>query len=405
VRKAANYDKNGGRSRLKQTFIVALKFHLLDQHKNQEELMPDKSLRRIGILTGGGDCPGLNAVIRAVAKSAMTDFNATVIGIEDGFEGLVEGRMHELRNADVSGIINQGGTILGTSNKGDPWHYPTEGPDGKTVIVDASQRAIKNYKRWGIDVLIAVGGDGTMHICDKLEELGANVVGVPKTIDNDLAATDLTFGHDSAVYVATMAIDRLHTTASSHHRVMVIEVMGRYAGWIALSAGLAGGADIILIPEIQFQWERIFRKVIERSTHGKRFSIICVAEGTRCPEVGEIVKTYDIKRTDAKQLGGVGEYIAKTIAGHTELETRVTVLGHLQRGGSPTPFDRILATKFGALACKLAAEGNFGTMVALHGTEVVSVKIKDAIARQKLVPPDHQMILAAKSVGTNFGDE
>jgi 6-phosphofructokinase 1 len=382
-------------------FSIKIALYLI----NKDKFMPEKSLGRIGILTGGGDCPGLNAVIRAVAKTAMNDYGATVIGIEDGFEGLVEGHMHELSNAQVSGIINQGGTILGTSNKGDPWHYPTEGPDGKTVIVDASQKAIKNYKRWALDALVAVGGDGTMNISHKLAELGANIIGVPKTIDNDLEATDLTFGHDSAVYVATEAIDRLHTTASSHHRVMVIEVMGRYVGWIALAAGLAGGADIILIPEIPFRWEPICRKVLERSTHGKRFSIVCVAEGTKCPEVGEIVKTYDVKRTDAKQLGGVGEFVAKTITEKTELETRVTVLGHLQRGGSPTPFDRILATKFGVLACKLAAEGKYGMMVALHGNEVVSVAIKDAISRQKLVPPDHQMVLAAKSVGTSFGDE
>jgi len=362
-------------------------------------------MKRIGILTGGGDCPGLNAVIRAVAKTAMNDYNATVIGIEDGFEGLVEGRMHELENKQVSGIINQGGTILGTSNKGDPWHYPTEGLDGKSVIVDASQKAMKNYQRWALDVIIAVGGDGTMNISHKLAQLGANVVGVPKTIDNDLEATDMTFGYDSAVYVATEAIDRLHTTASAHHRVMVIEVMGRYAGWIALSAGFAGGADIILIPEICFKWEPICRKVLERSTHGKRFSIVCVAEGTKCPEIGEIVKTYDVKRTDAKQLGGVGEFVARTIAERTELETRVTVLGHLQRGGSPTPFDRILATKFGVLACKLAAEEKYGMMVALRGNDVVPVAIKEAISRQKLVPPDHQMVLAAKSVGTSFGDE
>jgi 6-phosphofructokinase 1 len=228
---------------------------------------------------------------------------------------------------------------------------------------------------------------------------------VPKTIDNDLEATDLTFGYDSAVYVATEAIDRLHTTASSHHRVMIIEVMGRYAGWIALAAGLAGGADIILIPEIPFKWEPICRKVLERSTHGKRFSIVCVAEGAKCPDVGEVVKQYDVKRTDAKQFGGVGELVAKTIAEKTELETRVTVLGHLQRGGSPTPFDRILATKFGKLACELAAEGKFGMMVALRGSEVVPVAIKDAISRQKLVPSDHQMVAAAKSVGTSFGDE
>jgi 6-phosphofructokinase 1 len=254
------------------------------------------------------------------------------------------------------------------------------------VIVDASQKAIRNYRRWALDTLVAVGGDGTMNISYKLAELGANIIGVPKTIDNDLEATDLTFGHDSAVYVATEAIDRLHTTASSHHRVMVIEVMGRYAGWIALAAGLDGGADIILIPEICFKWEPIYRQVLERSTHGKRFSIICVAEGAKCPDIGEIVKEYDVKRTDAKQLGGVGEFVAKTITEQTELETRVTVLGHLQRGGSPTPFDRILATKFGVLACKLAAEGKYGMMVALQGSEVVPVAIKDAISRQKLVP-------------------
>jgi len=362
-------------------------------------------MKRLGILTGGGDCPGLNAVIRAVAKTAMNDYHATVIGIEDGFEGLVEGRMQELSRTQVSGIINLGGTILGTSNKGDPWHYPVEGPDGKIIIVEASQKAIRNYHRWALDALIVVGGDGTMNISHKLAQLGANIVGVPKTIDNDLEATDFTFGHDSAVYVATEAIDRLHTTASSHHRVMVIEVMGRYAGWIALAAGLAGGADIILIPEIPFKWESICRKVIERSTHGKRFSLVCVAEGAKCPEVGEIVKTYDVKRTDTKQLGGVGEYVARTLAEKTELETRVTVLGHLQRGGSPTPFDRILATKFGVRACQLAAEENYGMMVALHGNEIVPVAIKEAISRLKLVTPEHQMVLTAKSVGTSFGDE
>lgn len=364
-----------------------------------------KTLKQIGILTGGGDCPGLNAVIRAVAKTGMNDFGATVVGIEDGFEGLVEGRMHELRNQDVSGILNLGGTILGTSNKGDPWHYPEDKGDGQVEIVDASHRAVKNFKRWGLDALVAVGGDGTMNISLKLAALGVNVVGVPKTIDNDLAATDLTFGHDTAVSIATEAIDRLHTTASSHHRVMVLEVMGRYAGWIALSAGLAGGADIILIPEIPFRWESVFEKVLDRSTRGKRFSIVCVAEGAKCPDVGEVVKSYDVKRTDAKQLGGVGDYVAKQITEHTEVETRVTVLGHLQRGGSPTAYDRILATKFGTAGCRLAAEGKFGTMVALHGQDIVSVPIKDAVAKLKLVPPDHPMVLAARSVGTSFGDE
>ncbi len=367
--------------------------------------MASTSLQRVGILTGGGDCPGLNAVIRAVAKPAMNEHGATVLGIEDGFEGLVEGRMRELSNADVSGIINLGGTVLGTSNKGDPWHYPDEMANGKIEIVDASSRALRNYKRWGLDALIAIGGDGTMQICNKLSQHGLNVVGVPKTIDNDLSATDVTFGYDSALAVATEAIDRLHTTASSHHRVMVIEVMGRYAGWIALGAGLAGGADIILIPEIPFSWEVVFRKVMDRSVKGKRFSIVCVAEGTRLPEGGEIVKEMDVKRTDAKRLGGVGEVVADRIAEGTQLETRVTVLGHLQRGGSPTAHDRILATNFGAMAVALCAEGKFSRMVALRGGDFVSVPIKEAIAKQKLVPRDHPMIAAARAVGTSFGDE
>ena len=312
--------------------------------------------------------------------------------------------MHELKNQDVSGIITQGGTILGTSNKGDPWHYPRKDKNGNLSIVDTSKEAMANYTRWGLDALITIGGDGTMAISNKMMELGAKIVGVPKTIDNDLAATDLTFGHDSAVFVATEGIDRLHTTASSHHRVMVIEVMGRYAGWIALRAGIAGGADVILIPEIQFQWEFLFRKIKERSHYGKRFSLICVAEGTKCPDVGEIVKKYDKKRTDAKQLGGVGDYVAKTITEETDLETRVTVLGHLQRGGSPTPFDRVLATSFGVMSCRLAEQGRFGRMVALHGNRIESVTLKEATAHLKLVTHDNPMVSAARSVGTSFGD-
>lgn len=361
--------------------------------------------KRIGITTGGGDCPGLNAVIRAVAKTAMEQYDAQVIGIEDGFEGFVEGRMHEVSNKEVSGILSQGGTILGTSNKGDPFHYPQEDLDGNITIVDESARVVLNYRRWGLDAVVAIGGDGTMHIADKLTEMGLNIIGVPKTIDNDLDATDRTFGFDSALYVATEAIDRLHTTASSHHRVMVIEVMGRYAGWIALGAGVAGGADIILIPEIPFKWESIYKKVKDRSLHGKRFSIICIAEGA-FPEGGKVsVKAMDVKRTDAKQLGGIGELVGCKIAEDTGLETRVTVLGHLQRGGTPTPFDRILSTRFGYKACELAAKGKFGRMVALKGTEITSVTIKQAIEKQRLVPPDSETIQAARAIGTAFGDE
>ncbi|MBM4175898.1 MAG: ATP-dependent 6-phosphofructokinase [Ignavibacteria bacterium] len=360
-------------------------------------------VKRIGILTGGGDCPGLNAVIRGVTKPAH-EMGMTVFGIEDGFEGLVEGKMHELTNKEVSGIINLGGTILGSSNKGDPFHWPVDKGD-EVVIEDHSKLALKNYKGWGLDCLIAIGGDGTMHISEKLSKLGMKVIGVPKTIDNDLEGTDLTFGYDSAVFAATEAIDRLHTTASSHHRVMVIELMGRYAGWIALGAGVAGGADVILIPEIPFKWEDVYKKVIERSTRGKRFSIICVAEGSK-PFRGKIVvKAQDKKRTDPIQLGGIGNLVGRNIQENTGLETRITVLGHLQRGGSPTPFDRILATRFGTYAIEIAAKKKFGYMVALKGNEIKAVRIGDAIKMQRLVPPDCQMIRSAVKVGISFGND
>ncbi len=359
-------------------------------------------VKRIGILTGGGDCPGLNAVIRGVTKPAQ-DNGMSVLGIIDGFEGLVEGRARELKDDDVSGILARGGTILGSSNKGDPYHYPIL-KDGKIEIVDRSQAAIKNYNAWNLDALIAIGGDGTMHICKKLGAMGMNMVGVPKTIDNDLEATDLTFGHDSAVYVVAEALDRLHTTASSHHRVIVVEVMGRYAGWIALNGGLAGGADIILIPEIPFSWEKVYDKILKRELSGKKFSLVCVAEGAK-PLDGEIVvKGQDIKRHDPVQLGGIGELVARKIEENTQRETRVTVLGHLQRGGSPTPFDRILSTKFGYFAIDLAARRKFGRMVALKGDQIKNVKIEDAISKQKLVQPNNQAVRTAKAVGISFGE-
>lgn len=366
--------------------------------------MPERRIKRIGILTGGGDCPGLNAVIRGIAKPAMTDYGVTVVGIEDGFEGFVEGRMRELSRQDISGIIGLGGTILGTSNKGDPFHFPTEGNNG-IEIVDASARTLKHYKGWGLDCLIAIGGDGTMHISKKLGEMGMNIIGVPKTIDNDLGATDQTFGFDTALSIATEGIDRLHTTASAHHRVMIIEVMGRYAGWIALQAGLAGGADIILIPEIPFKWESVFQRVIERSTRGSRFSIVCVAEGAKAAHEDIVVKETDVKRTDPIRFGGIGDHVGHKITEETGLETRVTVLGHLQRGGSPTAYDRILATRYGTKAVELALECKFGHMVSLQGLTITSVPIADAIARQRLVPVDGEVVKAARAVGTSFGDE
>jgi phosphofructokinase-like protein len=362
-----------------------------------------KPLKRIGVLTGGGDCPGLNAVIRGIAKPAISHYGATVVGILDGFEGLVEGRMRELVPRDVSGIVNLGGTILGTSNKGDPFHFPVETPHGVDIL-DCSDSAIRNYRDWHLDALIAIGGDGTMHIVDKFTDLGLNLVGVPKTIDNDLSATDVTFGYDSAVTVATEAIDRLHTTGSAHHRVMVIEVMGRYAGWIALGSGLAGGADVILIPEIPFRWEKICEHVIKRGKHGSRFSIICVAEGAKSAQGDLVVREKDSKRTDPIRLGGIGELVGAKINEMTGLETRVTVLGHLQRGGSPTPYDRILATKYGWKAIELAYESKFGHMVSLKGNDVTSVPVKEAILRLKTVPVDSQIVMAARAVGTSFGD-
>jgi len=360
------------------------------------------NLKRIGILTGGGDCPGLNAVIRSIAKPAMSYYHASVVGILDGYEGMVEGRHRELSPLDVLGIINQGGTILGTSNKGDPFHFPM-GERNNIRIIDASQQVVEHYRNLKLDVLVTIGGDGTQIIAHKLAEMGLNIIGVPKTIDNDLEATDITFGHDSARAVATEAIDRLQTTASAHHRVMVIETMGRYAGWIALGAGLAGGADIILIPEIPFSWDAVFDWVLKRSK-GAKFSIVCVAEGAK-PSGGDVsVKEIDKKRTDPVRLGGIGEMVAKRIEDETGLETRVTVLGHVQRGGSPTAFDRILATRFGTVALEAMSKGEFGVMTSLRQQTVTTVPLVDAIGRQRLVPIDSQLVFAAKAVGTCLGD-
>ncbi len=359
-------------------------------------------LKRIGILTGGGDCPGLNAVIRSIAKPALSKYGSKVIGIIDGFEGFVEGKTRELTKLDVSGIVGLGGTILGTSNKGDPFHFPVEGPKGITIL-DCSEQTLVNYQKLELDVLFTIGGDGTMTISQKLAQMGMKIIGIPKTIDNDLEATDVTFGYDSAISIVAEAIDRLQTTASAHHRVMVVEVMGRYAGWIALGAGMAGGADIILIPEIPFKWESVFETVLKRSK-GARFSIICVAEGAKPFDGQVVVREQDIKRTDPIRLGGIGDLVARRITEETGLETRTTVLGHLQRGGSPTAFDRILATKFGYAALQAALEGKFGHMASLRGLEVGMVRLEDAISRQRLVPLDSQLVLAARAVGTSFGD-
>ncbi len=360
------------------------------------------AVRRIGILTGGGDCPGLNAVIRAVAKSAMNVYGIEVFGIRDAFRGFVEGDGKLLHYGDVSGILTQGGTILGTSNKHNPFHFPVE-RNGKTEFRDMTRALLANARRWRLDACVLLGGDGTMNIGMKLTALGLPVVGVPKTIDNDLAETDVTFGYDTAVACVTDAVDRIHSTAMSHHRVMVIETMGRYAGWIALKAGVAGGGDIILIPEIPYDLAHVVRKVLERGRTGRRFSIVVVAEGAK-PKKGTLtVERVVTDSHDPIRLGGVGAKLANEIERASGLETRYTILGHLQRGGCPTAYDRALATRFGHHAMELVAAGRFGRMVCLKGDTITSVPIAKAVARLKLVPRNHPLIRAAKALGTCFG--
>jgi phosphofructokinase-like protein len=358
--------------------------------------------QRIGVLSGGGDCPGINAVIHAVVKRAILKYDYEVIGILDGFEGLVEGRFRELRYNDVSGILPLGGTILGASNRANPFRYPVRQKD-EVTFEDRSRDALRHFTELGLSALIAIGGDGTFHITAELSRLGVPVVGVPKTIDNDLNATDITFGFDSAVHVVTEAIDRLHTTAQSHHRVMVIEVMGRYAGWIALHGGIAGGGDVILIPEIPFDIEGVCEFILERRKRGKRFSIVVVAEGAR-PQGGDLVVQRIVREShDQIRLGGVSHVVGRAVEEKTGLETRVVILGHLQRGGSPTAFDRVLATRLGAQAVDLVAQGQFGYFPAVRGQDIVPARIEEAIACLKTVPLDSPLLDVARSMGTYLG--
>ena len=359
---------------------------------------------RIGILTGGGDCPGINAVIRAVSKTAMVKYGLEVVGFKDGFWGLIHNQCRTLSYDDVSGILTLGGTILGTSNRANPFREAREGPEGM-VFEDVSDRVMEHFQNNLLRALVVIGGDGSLSIAQGLFEKGMPVVGVPKTIDNDLSGTDVTFGFATAVANATEAIDKIHTTAQSHHRVMVVETMGRYAGWIALAAGVASGGDVILIPEIPYDLDVIARRVEDRSRRGKRFSIAVVAEGAKPRGGGVVVDRVVEESTDPWRLGGVGRKLALDLEKKTGLECRVTVLGHVQRGGSPVAADRILATQFGCAAADLAAAGEFGKMVALKGNQVVSVEIAGAVARQKLVPSDHPLITANKALGVCFGDQ
>jgi len=351
-------------------------------------------IRCISVCTGGGDAPGLNAVIRAAVKSAILKYKWKVIGIPDGFDGLIwPEKSRELTLKDVSGILPRGGTILGTTNRGDPFHYKSF-ENGKEVVRDISDEVIANSRKLGIDAVISIGGDGSQKIAQELFEKGMKIVGVPKTIDNDLSATEITFGFDTALHTATDAIDKIHTTAESHHRVMVIEVMGRDAGWIALEAGIAGGAHVILIPEIPFTLQRLCNYISEREGYGKRFTIVVVAEGINLP-------------AELKQLsrgGSVGNLIGDGIALMAHKEVRVSVLGHIQRGGSPSPFDRILGTRFGVAAVELIAQGGFGKMVCLRHARIESVTIADAVGHMKTVDPQGEMVRTARAIGICFGD-
>lgn len=361
------------------------------------------AIKRIGLLTGGGDCPGLNAVIRAVTKTAIQDHGWKVTGFLDGYDGLVNNRKIELTSAHVSNILTQGGTILGTSNTANPFDYSIK-KGKKLVKMDYSKRTVALLKRLKIDALVAIGGDGTLSIANRYDKIGLQVVGIPKTIDNDLFGTDLTFGHDTAVQVISDALDRLHTTAQSHHRVMVLEVMGRYAGWLALNGAIAGGGDIVLIPEIPFSFNKVISAIHDRRRKGKKFSLVVVAEGAM-PKGGQLVVKKRIESSpDPIRLGGIGKMVADHIEMETGISTRYTVLGHLQRGGTPTAMDRRLATSFGTYAADLLAKQKFGRMVALRGERITDIPIAQAVGQLKRVPVDHPMVRAARGLGTSFGD-
>ncbi len=358
--------------------------------------------KRIGVLTGGGDCPGLNAVIRAVVKTAYNDYGWEVLGIEDGFEGLIQpGKVRPLTPADVRGILPRGGTILGTTNRANPFHYEVE-VNGEIKVFDVSDDVVRHAQVLGLDALIVIGGDGSLRIAYELMRKGLPVVGVPKTIDNDLSATIITFGFDTAINTAMEALDRLHTTAESHHRTIILEVMGREAGWIALEAGIAGDADVILIPEIPYDIEAVVEKIVWRNRQGAKFSLVVVAEGAY-PLGGEPIYQGVREIGGVKRLGGIGESVAQEIRERHASEVRVTVLGHLQRGGSPSAFDRILATRFGTAAVRLIADGRLGEMVALQGEGITAVPIAEAVEKQKLVSLQSDIVRTAFDLGICLG--
>ncbi len=361
-------------------------------------------IKKIALLTGGGDCPGLNAVIRAVTRTAILQYGYEVIGYKFGYRGLYNNDFIPLTLDTVSGILHRGGTILYSSNKDNLFDYTVE-ENGKMVKKDVSDVAVENLKKEGVDVLVVIGGDGTLTSARDFARKGVKVIGVPKTIDNDLAATDVTFGFNTAIEIATEALDRLHTTAESHHRIMLCEVMGRNAGWIALEAGIAGSADVILLPEIPYDINKIVDKIRDRESHGKLFSIIVVAEGAKSKD-GEVVISKIVEDSpDPIRLGGIANKIAydleKLIKDH---EIRSTVLGHIQRGGNTSTFDRILSTRYGVAAAELINEGKFGNMVCLKGDNISYENLENVIGNNKNVDPDGELVTVARKIGISFGD-
>ncbi len=360
-------------------------------------------MKRIGILTSGGDAPGLNAVIRAAVKTAILEYGCEVFGIRDGYDGfLVEGGVFPLALKDVSGILSRGGTILGAANRGNPYAR-TVIRDGKEVTINVTDEILKGMQHLNMDALLVVGGDGTLRSAHEFYLKGVPVIGVPKTIDNDIDGTDVTFGFDTALNIATEALDRLHTTAEAHHRVMILELMGREAGFIALHAGVSGGADVILIPEIPFKFEAIIAKIRQRVESGSLFSILAISEGAK-PMGGAQIFSRGGNEIYVPRLGGVGQMVGEYIE-KQGFETRVTVLGHLQRGGTPTAFDRWLATRYGAAAVRLAARGGFDRMVALRAEQITDVGLEEALAVPRRVKPNEDGVITARGMGISFGDE
>jgi 6-phosphofructokinase 1 len=357
---------------------------------------------RIGVLSGGGDAPGLNAVIRAVTKTAIVKYGWQVTGIIDGFEGLLTPtKTRHLTTWNTRGILSLGGTILGTTNRGNPFAHKTI-INGREIVEDMSPLVLSNIEELGLEVLIVIGGDGSLKIGYGIHKLGVPVIGVPKTIDNDLMATYVTFGYQTAVDTATDALDKLHTTAESHQRVIVLEVMGRYAGWIALESGISGSADVILIPEIPFSMDKVAEKLMERKKAGSHSSIVVVAEGAK-PAGGEMAVREKAADGYVLRLGGMGQFVGDDISKRTGIETRVTVLGHLQRGGSPCPYDRLLATRYGAAAVEMVAQKKYGEMVSYQPPMVTSVPLETAISDLKRVDPDGELVKIAEGIGVSFG--